>query len=476
MGVASEVVIAGRRLLCWMLAAFACVTIMMAAVSLAFADESSGYVSVVGVVGLDESTAFSSVPEAMAAVASCDAAAQAADPAGAALVIHGAVTVDAQAATDGLFNLCYPVDGSAYAIVGADASASLTFTDSSGAGRTPVLSNEGGSLVVRGVSVDGPLGLSCRDDLVIDGSTFNAPLSCSAGGSITAAGNIFASSWAAPAAALYAELRGAEGTLAFSGNRVSGYAAGISARAQQGGAGLGLSVTSNTFVLDPAAAGYDGGSSYVVCLSGGPWVPSSVACDGNSVEGALAFFVLDGSCTVGVWSNGSLGVESVAEGTLESSAVVSLFELAGLGSAPMADFSAVAVVPAFAGTEVAAQVAAASAALIPSEVPVEDVQVTLMPATVTVTYDGNGASAGEAPEPVSVDSGQPVTVAHMGSLICAGCLFSGWNTAPDGSGVFYAAGQVIWPEGDTVLYAQWTPNGTVGTVAVTEQQYEERAE
>ena len=46
-------------------------------------------------------------------------------------------------------------------------------------------------------------------------------------------------------------------------------------------------------------------------------------------------------------------------------------------------------------------------------------------------------------------------------------FFEGWSTEPDGSGSFYAVGQVILPEADMVLYAQWAPTGTVGTYAVT---------
>ena len=475
MDAANGVVVRGVRTLMSVVAVLVCAAAVLASLAprTALADESAGYVTVSGVVGLDEGVVFSTITEAIDAIATCDAPAQAADPAGAVLVIHGTVAVDAQAAPDSSFHLYYPVDGSTYAIVGADGGACLSLVDSSGAGRASVFANDGGSLLVRGVTVTGPLGLVCRDNLGIDGSSFDAPVSCAAGGSIAASGNVFASSWSSPSASLYAELRGASGSLAFAGNRVSGYAAGLSVNALQGGAGVGLSVTSNTFSLDPAAAGYGTGSSYVVSLAGGPWVPSSVACDGNAVEGSLAFFVLDGSCAVGTWDGDGLRVGNVADGTLSADAVIALFELAGLGAAGAGEsFAAVTVTPSYLGTEVAAQVDAASNALAPSA-PVAVAEEEL-PVPVTVAYDGNGATAGEAPETVLVDEGQPVTVAHMGSLICAGCLFSGWNTAPDGSGIFYAAGQVIWPDGNTVLYAQWVPNGTVGTVAVVDQ-FEDRA-
>ena len=438
----------------------------------ALADEPTDYVSISGVVGIDETAVFSTIPEAVGAIASCDAAAQAADPAGAALVIHGTVTVDAQDAPGGSFDLVYPVDGSTYAIVGADGSSCLVTTDSSSAGRTPVFSNGGGSLVVRGVAVQGPLGLSCRDSLVIDGSSFNAPISCSVGGVADVSGNVFASS-GAPSAALYAELLGADSSLSFASNRVSGYAAGLSVSAQQGGPGVRLRVTSNTFLLDAAAVGYDAGGSYVASLGNGPWAPSSIACDGNAVEGSLSFFMLANSCLIGVWGDDGLLTTGIAAGDVNADSVVALFELAGFGSAGAQDVAAVTVSPSYAGTEVAAQVAAASEVLAPSVVEVAVVEEP--PAPVTVTYDGNGATAGEVPAVASSENGQPVTVAHMGSLICAGCLFSGWNTAPDGSGVFYAAGQVIWPEADVVLYAQWVPNGTVGTVAVVDQYDEGRA-
>jgi hypothetical protein len=57
-------------------------------------------------------------------------------------------------------------------------------------------------------------------------------------------------------------------------------------------------------------------------------------------------------------------------------------------------------------------------------------------------------------------------IAAGGSVILAECpfesymKFTGWNTAPDGSGTAYAAGDEVTPDGSLVLYAQWE-NGTV---------------
>ncbi|MCC8123252.1 MAG: InlB B-repeat-containing protein, partial [Oscillospiraceae bacterium] len=39
-----------------------------------------------------------------------------------------------------------------------------------------------------------------------------------------------------------------------------------------------------------------------------------------------------------------------------------------------------------------------------------------------------------------------------------GFTFTGWNTAPDGSGTAYQPGDTILITGDVVLYAQWTQN------------------
>ena len=42
-----------------------------------------------------------------------------------------------------------------------------------------------------------------------------------------------------------------------------------------------------------------------------------------------------------------------------------------------------------------------------------------------------------------------------------GYTFTGWNTAPDGTGAAYAAGATLTiPAADTVLYAQWSRNAT----------------
>ena len=87
--------------------------------------------------------------------------------------------------------------------------------------------------------------------------------------------------------------------------------------------------------------------------------------------------------------------------------------------------------------------------------------------TVTVSYDANGATAGTAPAAVTVSAGGKATVDASSSLVKAGCEFLGWNTAADGSGTSYAAGQVFAPTQSVTLYAQWSAVGTVATVDVT---------
>ncbi|HBV99394.1 MAG TPA: hypothetical protein DEF36_20435, partial [Desulfotomaculum sp.] len=87
--------------------------------------------------------------------------------------------------------------------------------------------------------------------------------------------------------------------------------------------------------------------------------------------------------------------------------------------------------------------------------------------TYTVTYNGNGSSAGSVPtDSTSYNSGDTVTVAgNSGGLTRTGYTFAGWNTAADGSGVNYTAGSGAFTiSADTVLYAKWVLN-TASAVA-----------
>ena len=84
----------------------------------------------------------------------------------------------------------------------------------------------------------------------------------------------------------------------------------------------------------------------------------------------------------------------------------------------------------------------------------------------TVTYNGNGSTAGTVP----VDGSSPYTsgssatvLGNIGNLAQPGFTFSGWNSAANGSGTPYAAGATFVPGVNTVLYAQWTANGGGGS-------------
>ncbi|MBN2899655.1 MAG: InlB B-repeat-containing protein, partial [Clostridia bacterium] len=76
----------------------------------------------------------------------------------------------------------------------------------------------------------------------------------------------------------------------------------------------------------------------------------------------------------------------------------------------------------------------------------------------SVTYNGNGNTGGTIPnDTVTYHVGNTVTVLNKGDLAKNGYVFTGWNTALDGSGVGYAIGSTLIMSADHVtLYAQWS--------------------
>ena len=88
------------------------------------------------------------------------------------------------------------------------------------------------------------------------------------------------------------------------------------------------------------------------------------------------------------------------------------------------------------------------------------------PSTIyTVTYFGNGSDGGSVPiDGSSYASGSTVTVLGNGTLVYTGYVFTGWNTAADGSGTAYSAGNTFIINANTNLYAQWSPDESSYTV------------
>ncbi|MBD3276305.1 MAG: hypothetical protein GF372_13395 [Candidatus Marinimicrobia bacterium] len=78
--------------------------------------------------------------------------------------------------------------------------------------------------------------------------------------------------------------------------------------------------------------------------------------------------------------------------------------------------------------------------------------------TFTLTYDGNGHDAGQAPvDLTSYESEATVTVLdNSGGLSKGGYDFAGWNTSPDGYGTTYSPGSPLTiGSSDVILYALW---------------------
>ena len=89
-----------------------------------------------------------------------------------------------------------------------------------------------------------------------------------------------------------------------------------------------------------------------------------------------------------------------------------------------------------------------------------------------ITYSGNGNTDGSAPEDTtSYNSGSTVTVLGQSTLVKPCYVFSGWNTAADGSGIGYTAGNTFTISNSTTLYAQWVFDTNCDMIMIS-QYYE----
>ena len=82
------------------------------------------------------------------------------------------------------------------------------------------------------------------------------------------------------------------------------------------------------------------------------------------------------------------------------------------------------------------------------------------PTTYTVTYNANGGTPNTVPTDANeYESGSQVTVqGNTGNITKSGKVWSGWNTAANGTGTSYKAGDKFNITADTTLYARWIDN------------------
>ena len=77
--------------------------------------------------------------------------------------------------------------------------------------------------------------------------------------------------------------------------------------------------------------------------------------------------------------------------------------------------------------------------------------------TFSVTYDPNGGTGGTTDADITSGTQYTVKSDTDVGVTRTGFTFAGWNTAANGSGTTYQAGNDLTVTGDVTLYAQWTP-------------------
>jgi uncharacterized repeat protein (TIGR02543 family) len=95
-------------------------------------------------------------------------------------------------------------------------------------------------------------------------------------------------------------------------------------------------------------------------------------------------------------------------------------------------------------------------------------------APATITYNINGGNAAAPTTQTQSAPADPITIATYSGTKNS-LRFMNWNTAADGSGINYAAGEAVRPFADMTLYAQWMgaycPEGWTWTDPVCSKSY-----
>lgn len=86
--------------------------------------------------------------------------------------------------------------------------------------------------------------------------------------------------------------------------------------------------------------------------------------------------------------------------------------------------------------------------------------------TPTLSFNGNGST-----NTMSSYSGFGTVTIPDNTFSRSGYKFTGWNTAPDGSGTSYSSGQSFNISKDTVLYAQWLKLATITYYKIYNHDY-----
>ena len=85
----------------------------------------------------------------------------------------------------------------------------------------------------------------------------------------------------------------------------------------------------------------------------------------------------------------------------------------------------------------------------------------------TIIFDANcneGAVNGTVPVPLQATAGESVTIPGSDSFSIAYTTFTGWNTAPGGTGTAVAANSTYAPTGNITFYAQWSAPSSFASV------------
>ena len=107
-----------------------------------------------------------------------------------------------------------------------------------------------------------------------------------------------------------------------------------------------------------------------------------------------------------------------------------------------------------------------------NQVRMSKIVVTVGAVTYTVTYNANNATSGTVPtDNTQYEANATVTVmANTGNLAKDHYTFGGWNTAADGGGTAYTAGQTFNITANTTLYAQWIVDTYGYTLNITGEE------